>query len=312
MFTLILRGYGIKKPKAFIGGSNMSTEKSLNELRAEIDGIDDSIHDLIIRRTKVVNKVRKVKRGERVKIRPEREAEILYRLIRQHKGDFPKREMCRMWREMIVATLSMEGPFSMAICASEASNGLWDLARDQYGSYTPMLECSGERQVIDVVARQDATVGVLPLPRQGNPDPWWRYLINGGQDAPPDAPKVIARLPFAGTGNSRSGCAQALVICPVIHRPTKDIPDHSYFAIEAQEELPPDFLGAALSKDGATLFSSISWRDANSSGPWFYLVETGEFTTGLRPTAPMTRVTGLGGYALPLSEEELDTGGEAP
>jgi len=288
----------------------MSTEKSLNELRAEIDGIDDSIHDLIIRRTKVVNKVREVKRGERVKIRPAREAEILYRLMRQHKGDFPRREMCRMWREMIVATLSMEGPFSMAICASAANSGLWDLARDQYGSYTPILECGGERQVIDAVASQDATVGILSLPRQEDLDPWWRHLMNGDQDAPPDAPKVIARLPFAGAGNSRGGDAEGLVISPVVQRSAKGIPHHSYFAIEAQEELPPDFLGAALSKGGATLFSSISWRDANSSGPWLYLVETGEFTTDLRVTAPMTRVTGLGGYALPLSEEELDARGE--
>ena len=35
----------------------MSAKKSLNALRAEIDAIDEEIHDLLMRRTRVVEKV---------------------------------------------------------------------------------------------------------------------------------------------------------------------------------------------------------------------------------------------------------------
>ena len=57
-----------------------SDEEKLLELRNEIDKIDSAIHDLIMRRTRVVEGVCEIKKGSSVKIRPSREASILYRL----------------------------------------------------------------------------------------------------------------------------------------------------------------------------------------------------------------------------------------
>ena len=50
----------------------MSAANPLDALRREIDRIDDTIHDLIQQRTEIVEKVRDLKRSERVKIRPAR------------------------------------------------------------------------------------------------------------------------------------------------------------------------------------------------------------------------------------------------
>ncbi|MCK5445789.1 MAG: chorismate mutase, partial [Rhodospirillaceae bacterium] len=163
--------------------------KTLDELRQKIDEIDDQLHDLIMSRTQIVEQVRAVKSTDRVKIRPAREAEIIYRLMARHQGAFPKRELVRMWRELIVATLRSEGPFSVAVFADEEIGGFWGLARDQYGSFTPMTAYSSTRRIIEVVSRQDATVGVLPLPVRSDPDPWWRRLAATGEDVP----RVIAR-----------------------------------------------------------------------------------------------------------------------
>ena len=66
--------------------------RELPELRREIDAIDDQLHELLRARTKIVEEVRAYKQDERVKIRPAREAEIIYRLFAQHEGAFPKRE----------------------------------------------------------------------------------------------------------------------------------------------------------------------------------------------------------------------------
>lgn len=287
----------------------MSAEKSLDALRREIDAIDDSIHDLIMRRTTVVKKVREVKRGERTKIRPAREAEILYRLIDQHKGDFPKRELCRMWREMIVATLSMEGPFSVAMYKPDEGCGYGDLARDQYGSFAPMTEHISERRVIDAVGSQEATVGILPMPSWDDPDPWWRHLANGGERAP----KVIARLPFIGMGNGRNRDLEAMVICPVEHRPTGR--DRSLFAVETDHEIALASLGEMFSGAGAPLVSSFVWNNRQADGQWMYLAEASDFVGGgdpritrLAQTPPIGRVVPLGGYATPLSEGELNRG----
>ncbi|MBL4691120.1 MAG: chorismate mutase, partial [Rhodospirillales bacterium] len=122
-------------------------EDKLLLLRQEIDAIDNSIHDLIMKRTRVVERVRKAKHNDKIKIRPAREAEILYRLLVRHEGPFPKQELARIWREMIVATLRFEGPFSVAVSVGDDEADYWDLARDQYGSFTPMTRHVSPRGV---------------------------------------------------------------------------------------------------------------------------------------------------------------------
>ena len=211
----------------------MTAETSLDAVRHEIDEIDDTIQDLIIRRTELVERVRRIKHDWRVKIQPSREAEILYRLIERHRGAFPKRELSAIWRQLIIATLSFEGPFSAAVYMPAADSGYWDLARDQYGTFTKMTRHGSVRSVIEAVNRQQATVGVLPLPHQDDTDPWWRHLVSSD----PDAPKIIARLPFAGPGNGLGGELEGLVICPVTLKPTGR--DRSFLAIDAEERARP-------------------------------------------------------------------------
>ena len=63
-------------------------------------------------------------------------------------------------------------------------------------------------QVIRAVADGRVAVGVLPMPQDGDSDPWWRHLLS--LDA--EAPRVVARLPFGPRGNARSDNADALVI----------------------------------------------------------------------------------------------------
>lgn len=285
----------------------MISEKPLDALRKEIDAIDDSLHDLIMRRAKVVEKVRKVKAGESVKIRPAREAEILYRLVSRHKGPFPKRELCRMWRELIVATLSMEGPFSMAVFMPEGDGNFRDLARDQYGSFTSMTGYAAERRVIEAVSSRDATVGILPMPREDDPDPWWRYLVNENEMTP----RIVARLPFAGAGNYRDKSLNALVICPAAHRPTGR--DRSFMAVEITEQITLSRLREAFDGIDLPLVSCYVQQDAHRRGSWFYLAETNEYVAAgdhriisLANRLPLAHVVLLGGYAIPLSEDELD------
>ena len=73
-------------------------ERTLDQVRRDIDDIDTSIQDLLIRRTELVEEVRAIKQDWRVKIEPSREAEILYRLIDRHSGAFPRRDLVAIWR----------------------------------------------------------------------------------------------------------------------------------------------------------------------------------------------------------------------
>lgn len=162
----------------------MSEHRSLETVRREIDAIDDAIQDLIVRRTDLVEEVRSIKHDWAVKIQPAREADIAYRLMKRHRGPFPKRELIAIWRQLINATLSFEGPFSISVYAPHGERIFWDLARDHFGPYTPMSRELLADIVVRSIVTQDATVGVLPRPGTGSDQPWWRNLLSHGPSGP--------------------------------------------------------------------------------------------------------------------------------
>ena len=283
-------------------------ERTLDQVRRDIDDIDTSIQDLLIRRTELVEEVRAIKQDWRVKIQPSREAEILYRLIERHSGPFPRRDLVAIWRILICATLSFEGPFSAAVHVPAEDSAYWDIARDHFGPCTPMSRHASVRSVIEAVHRQDAIVGVLPMPRHDDDDPWWRHIVTSH----PEAPRIIARLPFAGGGNARGGTREALAICPVAVAPTGH--DRSYLAIEAENRLGVEQFTRALQDAGFTCTLATRWRESERPKGWLYLAEVEgwlsdedarleEFRRTL--SKPPSRLLLLGGYAMPLSAERL-------
>lgn len=286
----------------------MSLDQDLASVRSQIDAIDDAIHDLIIRRTELVEQVRMIKHDLPVKIQPSREAEIVYRIVSQHRGPFPKPELVAIWRQMINATLSFEGPFSVAVYMPETDGSYWDLARDQYGAYTPMRSHRSARSVIEAVRHHEAIVGVLPLPRPDDPDPWWRYLVA----TQPETPRIIARLPFAGPASTRGGEAEALVICPVALRPTGR--DRTYLAAEVEAETTDGQLATALGKVGLPPVFTALWRDAERPSSSLYLCEVAAYVEAGDPRLDdvsadvglnRNRIVVLGGYAEPLGPDDL-------
>ena len=282
--------------------------RDLSELRLEIDAIDDQLHALLKQRTKIVEEVRLYKKDERVKIRPAREAEIIYRLFAQHDGKFPKRELFRIWRELIVATLSMEGPFSAGVFMDEGDNGFWDLARDQFGSYTPMSAFPSTRRIIEAVQKQEVTVGILPIPERREDDPWWRRMAFEGDDVP----RVIARLPFVGGSNARTLGHDALVISPVPQEATGR--DRTFMVVESAEQLVPSQITTALGEVGLNLMFSSECHDINRPSIWQILIEVDDFVAADDPRietfkdafggAVQFAIT-IGGYATPISDDEM-------
>jgi hypothetical protein len=189
-----------------------------------------------------------------------------------------------------------------------ADSGYWDLARDQYGTFTKMTRHGSVRSVIEAVNRQQATVGILPLPHQDDTDPWWRHLVSSD----PNAPKVIARLPFAGFGNGLGGELEALVICPVVVKPTGR--DRSFLAVDSEKHLGLGQVATALTSVGLPPTLSALWREEQGPRAWLYLAEVEGFLTAddarlarLRDLLgkPLKRLVLLGGYATPLSADEL-------
>ncbi len=186
------------------------TPSDLEGLRRRLDEIDDKLQDLLIDRAQIVSQVAASKKdGNRPAYQPAREAEIIRRLVGRHRGAFPVATLVRMWREMLAATVRLQSPFSVAVFAPADRPGFWDLARDHYGSNTPISAYETVNQVIRAVGSGTNSVGVLPLPNTGEPDPWWPHLLSTDDDAP----RVVARLPFGARGNARADTDALAIGC---------------------------------------------------------------------------------------------------
>jgi len=290
----------------------MATEnENLLNLRDEIDDIDNAIQDLLNKRADVVDKVRVIKEEHEslIKIRPAREAEILYRLMKRQNGRFPKQEMARIWRELIVATIKFEGPFSLAIFYTDKEREFWDLARDQYGCFTPTIRYSSARRVVEAVQNGEATVGLVPVPRHDDNENWWRFIVSTRVGVP----KIAARLPFIGARQSQDIGLEALVIGVIEHEKTDSA--RSFIAIEANEDVGFNVINNCLSKANLSYIFQQVWHDLERPPGWLYFIELSNFldqhgpqnnllTTALQHHS--LQLIHLGGYAMPLSSEMLE------
>lgn len=281
-----------------------SQKSSLDDLRREIDEIDDAIHDLLMRRTQVVEHIGVRKGNDRVFMRPAREAVILRRLFARHTGQFSHLALARIWREMISALTRIQGPFAVAVFAPEERRGFWDVARDHYGSQTPMIAVNTPVAAVRAVSDGTATVGVVPWPDEEDSDPWWRFLMS--DDA--KSPRVVARLPFVGRGNARGDDGDALAIAQVAHEATGD--DRTLLGVELAGDVSRGRLKDTLEACGLSPTGFRSWLTRDGAAGSLHLVEVDDFVSADDPRFPMlrerfgdllVRVTTLGGYAVPLA-----------
>jgi len=278
---------------------------ALDAFRRRIDEVDDGLHDLLMRRTELVGEVGRVKARDRATpFRPGREAQVLRRLVARHRGRFPAAALVRIWREIMGGAVAVQGGVSVAVC-----EGCWDLARDHFGSQTPLLALADADETVQAVAEGSATLGVVPLGGDDDPDPWWCKLA-----APaPERPSVIARLPFGALGNGASGYADAFVVA--LMEPEASGEDCTLLAAETDAALgyatlTDAFLAARLGVN--SIARAARGRKVVQLLEIEALVIPGDprLERALEAIGTAGRVTWLGAYARPLPDAAL--GGVAP
>ena len=286
-----------------------AASRSIDELRRDIDVIDDEMHELLMRRIKIVEAVGAVKKAQPgdLFIRPAREAQILRRLVERHRGSFPAPVVVRIWREMLAATSRLQGPFSVAVHAPEKSVGYWDMARDHYGSATQTTLHRTSNPVIRAVADGTTTIGVLPAPQDGDDDPWWPKLLTAGDNMP----HIIARLPFIDYDDGRFEDLDALAIALTNQEPSGD--DVSLVAVEATAGLSRKSLKEAFIAGGLPASDIEVWSEDAAAENRFHLVSVADFVgpgdarldaAADRLGEQITRIIGLGGYAVPIGRPQ--------
>ena len=224
----------------------MSSEPtSLADMRREIDFIDDSMHDLLMRRAGLVDDIRRLKQDDADGFyRPKREAEVLRRLIDRHRGSLPKSVVVRIWREMMGALLCLQGPFAVALWAPPGSADYGRVARDHFGSATPITPYRSARAAISAINEGAASVAVLPYPEKGESDPWWPLLAADGTRRV----TVLGRLPFVMPETAGEAEPAALVLGGATPEQTGS--DNSVLLIDTAGTLSTMSIAGALTDAG--------------------------------------------------------------
>lgn len=281
-----------------------AAKTSLDGLRREIDEIDSALHDLLMRRAELVREIGAAKGDGGSYIRPGREAQVLRRLVGRHRGVFPKPVLVRIWREIISVFAGLQGPLAVAVYAAEGAPDLRTRARDHFGSLTPVTEHGSTRSVVRAVSEGSATIGLLPVPEIDDVDPWWRLLANNGKGTP----RIIARVPFVSMEPALPNGAEGLAVALV---PTEASgADRSYIVIETAEPVSRPSLAEQLARSGLQVHDIQHW---DSPEQRLHLVEIAGYIDDDDPRLGSLGINGgeelrvwpIGGYAIPLTAEEL-------
>lgn len=284
----------------------MSAE--LDALRRQIDEIDTALHDLVQQRTAIVERIGKAKgAGKALALRPGREAMVLRRLLGRHTGAFPRGALVRLWREMISAVTTLQGPFSIAVCVPDEQRGFWDMARDHFGVQVPMRRHTTAARVLADIAEDPNTVGMLPLPFEGDPQPWWPALASNEKTTP----HIVARAPFFRTDNSRTEGLSALVVARLMPESSGEAQsgaDRSLLVLESPADVSRSRISSALAAAKLPAFTSAI-RHEIAGGGALYLIELPAFIIAGDPrlaaleqalATPGVRLTPVGAYAVPV------------
>jgi len=142
---------------------NPTSPVSLDDIRNQIDTIDQDLLGMLNRRADLVHEVGIIKKRDGLQIyAPEREEALLRRLVAMNNGRLTEKSVRAIYREIMSAALALEDDLKIAYLGPE---GTWthQAAIKKFGhsvTYSPQPNFS---DVFDQVARRIANYGVVPI-----------------------------------------------------------------------------------------------------------------------------------------------------
>ncbi len=191
--------------------------ETLADLRIEIDRIDAALHLLLMERGDIIHRLieAKARQGGGSAFRPGREADMMRGLVSRHQGLLPLDTVESIWRIIISTFTFVQANYSVHADISGGDAAMRDCCRFHFGFTVPYVAHHGAALVIEAVARSGGDLGMV---RAGAPaGPWWRGL------AAPDAPKIIARLPFVERPDHPAGMPVFVIAQPLAEAAARDV-----------------------------------------------------------------------------------------
>lgn len=282
-------------------------KQALAKLRADIDRVDQTLHELLRERTEIVDKIHTIKSKTSICIRPGRDAQILKNLLNLPQGKLLEGIVVRLWREIISHTYMQIGGVKVAVYAPAKGPDLWDYSRDHFGALVPLQEYKDALLALKAVQAGKANVAVLPFPDEKDKTPWWTLLTEAHQSNL----AIFGAIPFeilkAGRNNARNTLPQGLLVGPLYPELTGD--DRSFLALTCAH-VPEAEMRRLLGKAGYKVrqfFFRTSGRGTSAPTTFFVEVDgfVGKADTRLSRIKAMLgsrlqHLLPLGGYAVPV------------
>ena len=144
------------------------SEQALQALRVRIDSLDEQILELISQRARCAQEVGHIKmatlaEGETaVFYRPEREAQVLKRIMELNKGPLDNEEMARLFREIMSTCLALEQPLKVAYLGPEGTFSQ-AAALKHFGQAVVSKPMAAIDEIFREVAAGAVSFGVVPV-----------------------------------------------------------------------------------------------------------------------------------------------------
>ena len=141
----------------------MSRNEPVDVLRKKIDQIDAKVVNLLNDRASLAQKIGHFKnRSNQEVYAPQREKEVIERACELNRGPLPAQAIRAVFREVISACRSLEGPLHVAFFGAEATYTHL-AAREKFGSATTLRPTASISEVFQEVSQGRAAFGVVPI-----------------------------------------------------------------------------------------------------------------------------------------------------
>ncbi len=136
----------------------------MQTLRERIDALDEQIQKLINQRAQFAQEIAQAKQrsGAENFYRPEREAEVLQRVLARNEGPVANEDMTRLFREVMSACLALESKLRIAFLGPEGTY-TQEAALKHFGQFVQTAPLGAIDEVFREVESANAHFGVVPI-----------------------------------------------------------------------------------------------------------------------------------------------------
>ncbi|PKO26301.1 MAG: prephenate dehydratase [Betaproteobacteria bacterium HGW-Betaproteobacteria-8] len=138
-----------------------STDDQLKSHRDRIDAIDDQLLKLVNERAKHAREIGTIKGGGPI-YRPEREAQVLRRLLENNEGPLSDEAVTAIFRSVMSNCRALEKELTVAFLGPLGTFSE-EAANKQFGGMTSPIECTSIDEVFRMVEAGKVDYGVVPV-----------------------------------------------------------------------------------------------------------------------------------------------------